>query len=366
MSQRHEERGLWCNPCRRCYHRLHAALPDADDVFSYDTVKEVRLLDRRLGYVYYLFGTAVFMYIVIVVFIIKKQYLETEKSMGQILTKVMRPMHTTTGLPWDIFDSVTNPGENGAVFVPTRIVVTKGQTQEEPYCPSPVHPCDTAADCDIGSEFAQKSECFENKCMRRQWCPAEDPEMETSVTHYLNTSTTELWFETYVHFHKFFIDVTTTDEESSIVYPSRSSNTYAIHDLVRMANLDKNEVVNNGAIIIANAIFECDLGARTCKRWVETANVDTKTGFNYVHNRYYWENGVRKRDSYRMYGLRFITFATGIGLTMSVSQVILQISSAIALLGVSSNVADFVLEYLLPERRHYMEQKLIETEDFHP
>ncbi len=41
--------------------KIWNSLPDADDLFAYDTVKEVRVLDRRLGLVYYtVLGLVVF------------------------------------------------------------------------------------------------------------------------------------------------------------------------------------------------------------------------------------------------------------------------------------------------------------------
>ena len=62
---------------------------------------------------------------------------------------------------------------------------------------------------------------------------------------------------------------------------------------------------------------------------VETANVDTKTGFNHVYENIYYEasrsnvswlfgvqDGVRKRDAYRMFGIRVVTSATGASLVL--------------------------------------------------
>merc|ERR1719482_1302473 len=97
-------------------------LPDIDDLFAYDTVKEVKVLDRRLGYIYYAVLLLVLFYIVIYVFMIRQQYLDTEKTTGWILSKVVNPAHDENGMPWDIMDSVTNPGEQGALFIPTRVL----------------------------------------------------------------------------------------------------------------------------------------------------------------------------------------------------------------------------------------------------
>eukprot|EP00438_Fugacium_kawagutii_P003987 Skav200877 [mRNA] locus=scaffold4880:16105:53811:+ [translate_table: standard] len=150
-------------------------LPDADEVFAYDTVKLVRILDRRLGCHGY--GDC---YDIVIVFILNRAYQDTEKSVGWMLTKVVKPQVSHLGISWDAYDRITNPGESGAVFIPTRILITRGQTQEDEYCESPAHPCKEARDCNVGDPKIQKMECQNGFCMRRQWCPAENANWPTT------------------------------------------------------------------------------------------------------------------------------------------------------------------------------------------
>jgi len=338
-------------------------VPDTDDVFAYETVKWVRVLDRRLGLVYYTMLIIIVIYIVLYVCIIKQQYLDFEKSSGWIIVQVLNNQKSDLGVTWDTYDRITNPGEQGAVFIPTRILITKGQTQEG-FCESMVHTCTVPADCDIDNELLSKSECVNGHCMRRQWCPAENADAPTTETQYLEFNQVELWFSTYVHYHKFQLDVATTDERKEISYPMKRANTYPLHDLIRMANLDPEEVVENGAVIIANALLECDLDSGECGSKVTTINVDTKAGYNYAYNHIYSEDGVRKRDTLRMYGIRLLAFATGFGSKTSFPMIVLQTSSGIALMMVAQTVSDFVLMSVIAERKHYTDQKVLQTEDF--
>eukprot|EP00931_Biecheleriopsis_adriatica_P093007 TRINITY_DN66756_c0_g1_i1.p1 TRINITY_DN66756_c0_g1~~TRINITY_DN66756_c0_g1_i1.p1 ORF type:complete len:355 (+),score=61.48 TRINITY_DN66756_c0_g1_i1:160-1224(+) len=340
---------------------LTDVLPDPDEVFAYDTVKLVRILDRRLGFIYWGIQLLVALYMIVIVFMINKAYQDTEKSVGWILTEQLKPQMSHLGMSWDIYDRVTNPGEAGAVFIPTRVLVTRGQTQEDEFCESPKHPCKGPADCkDIGDPIGRPKTdvCQNGFCRLRQWCPAEHADWPTTETHYLDFEHVELWFKSYVHFHKFNLDVTTGDEKEPIAYPKRGANTYHLEDLIRMTNYAPEEFVENGAVMILNALFDCNLDAETCEMKVETANVDTQTGFNHVYESIYWDDGVRKRDSYRMYGIRIIAFATGFGGKTKFSQIVLQLSSAIALLGTAELIADFWLMNCVPERRHYTDQKL--------
>lgn len=337
-------------------------LPDPDQVFAYDTVKLVRVLDRRLGIIYWTIQFLVFVYMMVVVFMVNEGYQDTEKTNGWILTKLSGSQMDHLGLSWDTYSRITNPGESGAVFIPTRVLITRGQTQENEYCASPLHTCKIGKDCDIGNPLQQKLECNNGFCMRRQWCPAENPIWKTTETHYLEFEEVDLMFSSFVHFHKFGNDVTTADENVSVHYPQQGANTYNLGDVLRMTNLAPEEFVENGAVLTLNSIFDCNLDQGSCAMSIQTVNVDTQTGFNYVHNNIYFENGVRKRDSYRMFGIRLLTFAVGFAGKTSFSQILLQVSTAIALLGTAELVADFWMSNCVPERRHYTEQKIIPME----
>lgn len=351
------------NPLRAAFDTWWAGLPDSDDVFAYETVKYVRVLDRRLGLVYYTMLMIIIVYIVLYVCIIEKQYLDFEKSSGWILVKVLNNQKSDTGSMWDTYDKITNPGEQGASFIPTRVLITKDQKQDG-FCESPLHNCTKNADCDIDNELLQKSQCSNGLCLRRQWCPPENVDLPTTETQYLEFTNVELWFSTYVHYHKFMLDVATTDEQQEILYPMRRANTYPLHDMIRMANLDPEEVVENGALMIANALLDCDLDTGECGSKLTTINVDTKSGFNYAYNHIYFEDGVRKRDVLRMYGIRVLAFATGFGSKTSFAMIVLQTSSGIALMMVAQTVSDIVLMSVIAERKHYTDQKVLMTEDF--
>jgi len=180
----------------------------------------------------------------------------------------------------------------------------------------------------------------------------------------VDTGGYDVWFQTNLHYHKFMLDVSTTDETESVKYPQDHPNTFPVHDLLEMANVKLADIKDNGAIIAVNDIFDCELDEHVCDRKLEAVNIDTKTGFNYVQNHFYMDGGVRKRDTYRYYGIRFVIFATGLGRKTSFANVVLQVSSAIALLSCAQTAADVFLQYIIPERKHYVAMKVIETEDF--
>lgn len=315
----------------QCARGLRSLAPRAHLVLTYETAREVRLVDRRLGLLYYVLMLSVFLYVVVDAFMINQRHLENEKSMGWALCRIHKAAYSgTLGLPWDVYDSLVNSGEVGAAFIPTRLVVTRGQTQDAPGCTS--------------------------------WCPVEDPKASTSEVHLLDFKSSELQLQTFVHFHRFGADVSTADNSKAILYPRRGANTLVVDDLLRLAGLRPSEVSQEGAVMILNVNFVCNMDVRGCDTVFETANVDTQSGFNHVYNHYYVEGGVRKRDSFRMYGIRVGVSATGFGSRMCSSKVLLQLSFAMALITLARNLADFILQSLLPERRHYIAYKVTETE----
>jgi len=335
---------------------------DLDRIFAYDTVKEVRVIDRRLGLIYYAtYGMVVF-YVVIYTMIIKRQYLDNEKSNGFIMTKVLNPSYANDTIPFDVFEAVANPGESGALFVPTRVMVTKGQSQKG-SCENPGFPCESDEDCDSGDDM-NTGKCSKGMCVRRGWCPAETIMTPGTEVYKIDAKSYDLWFQGRVLFHKFRADVGNTEDPSPIFYPNENANTYPMHDILRMAEVGVEDIWKDGAIILVNALFKCDLSNDRCETTIESVAVDTATGFNFKQAVYYEEGGERKRDSYWFYGIRLVIFASGFGERPSIAQVVLQLSQAIALLGCAASVADFFLQAVVPERKHYIAEKIIETEDF--
>merc|ERR1719160_1079891 len=213
--------------------------------------------------------------------IIKRQYLDYEKSNGFIMTKVLNPSYANDTIPFDVFEAVHNPGESGALFIPTRVMVTRNQGQKG-SCENPGYPCDSDEDCDTGDDMST-GKCSNSMCVRRGWCPSET--------------------------------VRTPGTEVSKI----DASSYPMHDILRMAEVGVDDIWKDGAIILVSALFDCDLSKDSCETTIESVAVDTATGFNFKHSNFYEEDGERKRDSYWFYGLRLVIFATGIGYRPSIA-----------------------------------------------
>jgi hypothetical protein len=165
---------------------------DLDEIFSYQTTKEVRMLDRRLGMVCWLIRAVVLVYVIGYVFVLREGYTETETSLGHCVTSVNGTAYSTTSgvtRPWDAIDAVKPSLEDGAAFVATTVFVTTGQTINN--FSNPTLPCSTATaakDCPNDPPLSY-GVCSNGFCQQYGWQPAFSETDGTSTTkHELETA----------------------------------------------------------------------------------------------------------------------------------------------------------------------------------
>lgn len=105
--------------------------PSLDDLFAYETKKIVKILDRRLGMLHISVQLLIVFYIVVGVLIAGGGYLAREKARGSVSTVVSGKTYAKTPefRLFDQTDALDPPLEPGAVFIPTRIVLTAKQEQ---------------------------------------------------------------------------------------------------------------------------------------------------------------------------------------------------------------------------------------------
>lgn len=167
------------------FYRQLASL-DLDEIFSYQTTKEVRMLDRRLGMVCWLIRAVVLVYVIGYVFILREGYTETEKSVGHCVTSVNGTSYSTTSSltrPWDAIDAVKPALEDGAAFIATTVFMTRGQTMNNFSNPS--MPCNpqVASKCPNEPPLSY-GKCTSGFCQQYGWQPAFSETDGTSTTKY--------------------------------------------------------------------------------------------------------------------------------------------------------------------------------------
>jgi len=175
---------------------------DLDELFSYQTKKEVRMLDRRLGYLCWTIRILVFGYIIGFVFIANEGYTQQEVSHGHVLTQVEGSTFSMTrngARSWDAVDASRPALESSALFVATQVLHTQHQIMGN--CTTPTKKCSLDADCEKRPPLSS-GKCSAGMCWEMQWCPAQsETQSDTTEIHTLEGADGfTVWFKAAIQF----------------------------------------------------------------------------------------------------------------------------------------------------------------------
>ena len=120
------------------------------------------------------------------------------------------------------------------------------------------------------------------------------------------------------------------------------------------------KIKNNGTIILFEMYFDCDLDAgelQDCKPEFRFQRLDTdkswSKGYNYRYvDKYYVPNPklagsyVHMRDLVKVFGIRFVFKASGIGRKFDFQVLTVSLGSGLGLLGIATIISDFCLVLL--------------------
>ncbi|TNV72523.1 hypothetical protein FGO68_gene6281 [Halteria grandinella] len=258
-----------------------------------------------------------------------------------------------------VFDQGDYAREEG-LFIATEIQVTERQVLGE-------------CECEGDWECGEGGKCLESGyCEGLGWCPSNLNEKATKKYTIVNI-TQELQIE-YFNVIQFGTD---KDEEDiiyqtykrpneNIYYPEAFSNALNITSLIEPGlNLSK------GALFNLDFEYTCNLQEPFCDPYITLTKYSS---LNEEHATFiedsvtYYTNGTQYRDYYRYTGIRLLPTVRGEGKRLSIPAVILQVSSALALLSIATTISDVIMLNLpmLPEehRRLYFAYKCENSEDF--
>lgn len=383
---------------------LQLSTIDLDEVFCYYTLKEVRMLDRRLGLLCWAIRLLVLMYVVGYVFIHEEGFTQREHSVGHVVTEVKGNTYSLSrgvARPWDMVDAIKPTLEEGGLFIATHAVYTPLQRMGN--CSSPSKRCAQDADCEYRPPLSA-GRCTAGMCLEMQWCPAQsETSTERTSVHLLEGADDfRIWFKGSINFasldeRRIF---STIDDIAPRPYRSPSpaagdgrrllatAGTYAetaqsassggdgppnqflLSELLMLAGTSFESVKRTGCVLSVSQLWNCFVdNPGPCVPTVHVERLDRSSrhnGFSYQHANYYRTSPsqVEERDLYTFRGVRLVLSSRGVGKKVSIGMIMLQISSGIALLWLANYAADFFMLNILPERRHYRTYKQERTPDF--
>jgi P2X purinoceptor 4 len=339
---------------------------DVDRLFSYNTIQQVKILDRWLGVLNNVLTLIIMCYIVIYVFIYDKGYLEYEQAKGVLLTHVYGDavaQGTQGDLRYFAGNEITYPGlENGNVMIATKVEIAK---QKRGVCLDLDMPCASADDCSdgVGAECTE-----EGFCKEPAWCPDGDARPDTFK---LDTADLQIWVKSGIQYlrlkpNKYFsVDFSKPISEGTL---EDGRNTFTVRSL--LDNCDPpvrfEEISELGAAVEVQFVWDCNVDRDKCTPHIQARRVDSlfdpeNIGFKFTYPHY---TGPDKRNKVTVQGVRLYLRALGTGMMVSPAAIILKVSTGLTLLGLAQIFTDLLMIKCFKGRSAiYFSRKFDITED---
>ena len=246
--------------------------------------------------------------------------------------------------------------------------------QERGFCGSPDFNCTVNSDCKV-DEPLQPGLCLNGFCQMYQWCPAENI---TDDGHAANNSASieyniekadslTIWMKATLAFPSLDPNRNySTVYQSDPVSDGRHQNLFSLGQLLTMTATSYDDIQTRGCILLVKLDWECYLNSDdVCTPVVRATRLDNRTvntGFNFRMPSYYRDpQGALSRDVFKYAGVRIFFSSQGVGYIISIPTIVLQLSSALAMMTVATLVTDLALEYVLPERKKYSKYKYMDV-----
>lgn len=312
---------------------------DADEVFSYDTPKIMRLLDRRLGMINFIGRTIIWLYILGYALIANENYFSKAPGYGPLAVKLVNdsyayaPAKGAAGsklgfTAFDSVDAVTPFLETGALFVMTQIQKTQGQRQGTNGQWSPAPGAGVTLPLDVAK--------FKVRYMSFISFPSIDPEGKQRFS--------------------------TPGFNSKLDVGSEGGNALLVKDLVSKAGLSFSSVKATGAVLQVHVLWNCFLLLPSCTPKIQVTALENKYHIWRVHH--YATPTGRLRDLEKCTGIRMVWRSVGSGNQLDPIRIIFHIASGVAMLPLAAFVTDFFMFFVMPERNHYTDKIFEETPDY--
>jgi len=336
-------------------------------LLGYSSVKFIRVENWKLGAVYYSLVLLVSMYILVYSLILSKGYQQYDTVVGTATLKVKGTGYVNNSHGVTVFDSydVINPAtEQNALFLTTSFLRTMNQTRG--ICPgndNSSEACQTDQDCypykptfnGIQTGLCDSTVGF---CYLYAWCPLENPLAHS--THLSNIDQFSVFIKVNSLFPKFSYIADNVADGLVPLY-----NQFTPQQMLSLAGFNFNDIATKGAILLCQMDFNCDLNSHSnCNPDVTFTRIDNpssssfSSGFNYRYITMSTNpDGTQRRDLVKVMGLRLLFDFHGTAGKFSLVVLFITFGAGVGLLGVSTVVCDFILQYFMPRKKKYLSQK---------
>lgn len=373
-------------------------------LFMYETPKLVLIESRLIGVLHRLLQLALLGLVVVWIFILNRGYQHVDNgAVGGSTTKLKGVAYSNLSdervgeRVWDSVDLHIPPQDNGAFFLTTNVIVTRGQVQS------------VCADVEYTTRCKNDSQCLPlgepyhlghglstgvcnvstGQCMVESWCPVENdslPEggMSAALKHTKNFTVlikNHVYFPYYKKGRSNLIEgITKTKLRNCNYHPVDDPHCpiFRLGTIIGMAGRQSSlpnrtkddeefdEMAIEGGVVSITIKWDCDFDYHEseCKPEYAFARLDiyqsqvASSGYNFRYPLYYVEDGIQKRQLVKAYGILFIISTEATARAFNLKTFLLNVGSGLALLGIASIFSDVLLLHIHKNRTYFKRFKM--------
>jgi len=348
---------------------------DWDDLLSYNTVKVVRIRDRRLGALHITFMAGIVLYIVVYSIVLNKGYLKVETPMGSIRASLLKPSVAQTNFPY-----CSNQGNPNASLLPlpceywdeSNVVYPIGE--ETAFCATTrVKYYNQTADCD----FTLPNCTYTDSADAKNIYIADIDRFTLLIDHTMYAPISGIQ-RNALTLHGYI-----ENPEKKEVSINQGINTIGVAgkpDIIELGlllnytgiNLDAPSLINpnltiryDGLIILVFIDYSNTYSRSTNNiKYTYSASVVQDTEFTVVEPIVL--DRIQNRFVFKRHGIRLLFFQTGTIGNFDFRSLLLTFVSGIGLLAISTLIVDQLAIRILPQRKSYQSFKFQVTEGYNP
>uniref|UniRef100_A0A672LJC1 P2X purinoceptor n=1 Tax=Sinocyclocheilus grahami TaxID=75366 RepID=A0A672LJC1_SINGR len=352
-------------------------------LFEYTTVRYVGTQNKKIGLLYRIFQLTIVGYLIGWVFLKNKGYQVKDDTLeSSVVTKVkgIARVNTTDSNLWGPEDYVfPNQGET-FLSIATNFIETPnqklGNCSENPKVPN--NTCSKDEDCTVGEAVRAGNgiktgiclETHNGTCEIYGWCPTEihrDPHPATIVREAENFT---LYIRNFIRFSQFNFSTSNVPKENRSLYLKNClydetvfpyCPIFRLGDIVNKTGNKFEEMALKGGSIGVLIEWLCDLDVDSeCRphySFVRLGKLSEKIGFDFRFARYFTTAGQKQRTFYRVFGIHLEIMVFGMARKFCIIPTIVNIASALTLMGAGSYICDVMLLYVMKKRSVNTESK---------
>ncbi|CAH8838282.1 unnamed protein product [Trichobilharzia szidati] len=365
-------------------------------LLEYETQKVVQIHSTKIGLTFRLIQLGIILYVILWVMIYEKGYQSFDQAVSGVTAKLKGiAFANVTDNPklgatvWDAADYVIPPQQNSAFFVMTNLVYTPGQTLGRCEEAHDVfgNSCKNDSQCHAGQLVLRGSGIQTGRCVNstRQanlsvceiygWCPTEHdivprPHLLASAENFTVILKNSIEFPKYrVKRRNILSWMSRLFLKTCLYDPNDEKLKYCpifrLGDILKYSGSTDKDIWETGGMVSIHIEWNCNLDFDEEKclpkyvfRRLDDFRSHLAKGWNFRFSHHYIENGVRKRNLIKAYGIQFFITVYGTGGKFNVLTFSMNLGSGLALLGIATVLCDMIILNTTRKRSVYRRAKV--------